>query len=95
MSGKARRCSGCGHIETKNTDGGFRCASCGSTSYTLYVPPEEGNPALVPAGSYERPQFKRVEYERGKNECARCGASLTDPEESAYCDKCEKYLDLD
>lgn len=49
MSGKARRCSGCGHIETKNLEGVFHCASCGSTGYTLYVPLEEVAPAPVSA----------------------------------------------
>ena len=90
MGGKARRCSGCGHIETKNLDGGFHCASCGSKSYTLYVPPEETALPSVPA---ERQGW--VQYERDKGECVRCGAPLLDPEKSAYCPKCEKYLDLD
>lgn len=90
MDGKARQCSGCGHIETANLDGGFYCASCGSESYTLYVPLEE-----IALPSFSAGYHGQVQYKRGGNECARCGALLLNPEESAYCAKCEKYLGLD
>ena len=95
MSGKARRCSGCGHIETKQTEGNFHCASCGSVSYTLYEPPGGQYFSPAPLENYERVERKPLEYKRGKNECTRCGSKLDNPDGSAYCANCEKYLGLD
>ena len=84
----ARRCVGCGHIETKQVCGPFSCASCGSAGFTAYTPPSLGHPA----GLWEEagvPSAGRADYE-----CLRCGGKVASPQESRYCPKCERYLGL-
>lgn len=78
VGGGASQCLGCGHIETLRPG---PCAGCGGTRFTHYVPEP-----------YAEPEVRVVV--RGENECQRCGSKLDDPEESSFCESCEKYLGL-
>lgn len=88
----ARRCKGCGHIETKNVEGAFRCGRCGGTEFNLYLPDQPGADRPRPAAPVPVTPLKPVAK---PNTCQRCGAPVHTAEEGQYCERCLRALDLD